>query len=89
LEVVVLVVGLESLQEVSLLSVLPPRAQYGDGRIHSFEIERRDSPRAFFRGFGPPQGREGWFPHGGYHGGVRGGSFGRKDGLVCANPTFQ
>jgi hypothetical protein len=34
-------------------------------------------------------GREGWFPHGGYRSGVRGGSFGRKDGLVCANPTFE
>jgi hypothetical protein len=67
----------------------PPRAQYGDGRIRSFEMERRDSPRAFFRGFGPPPGREGWFPHGGYRGGVRGASFGRKDGLVCANPTFE
>jgi hypothetical protein len=67
----------------------PPRAQYGDGRIHSFEMERRDGPRALFRGFGPPPGREGWFPHGGYRGGVRGGSFGRKHGLVCANPTFE
>jgi hypothetical protein len=67
----------------------PPRAQYGDGRIHSFEMEKRESPRAFFRGFGPPPGREGWFPHGGYRGGVRGGSFGRKDGLVCVNPTFE
>jgi hypothetical protein len=67
----------------------PPRAQYRDGRIHSFEMERRDSPWAFFHGFGPPLGREGWFPHGGYRGGVRGGSFGRKDGLVCANPTFE
>jgi hypothetical protein len=28
----------------------PPRAQYGDGRIRSFEMERRDNPRAFFRG---------------------------------------
>jgi hypothetical protein len=52
-------------------------------------MKRRDSPRAFFRGFGPPPGREGWFPHGSYCGGVRGGSFGRKDGLVCANPTFE
>jgi hypothetical protein len=25
----------------------------------------------------------------GYHGGVCGGSFGRIDGLVCANPTFE
>jgi hypothetical protein len=48
-------------------------------------MERRDSPRAFFRGFGPPPGREGWFPRGG----VRGGNFGRKDGLVSANPTFE
>jgi hypothetical protein len=67
----------------------PPRAQYGDGRIHSFKMERRDGPRAFFHGFGPPPGREGWFPRGGYCGGVRGGSFGRKYGLVCANPTFE
>jgi hypothetical protein len=67
----------------------PPRAQYGDGRIHTLEMERRDGPRAFFHGFGPPPGREGWFPHGGYRGGVRGGSFGRKDGLVCANPIFE
>jgi hypothetical protein len=52
-------------------------------------MERRDNPWAFFRGFGPPPGREGWFPHGGYRGGVRGASFGRKDGLVCANPTFE
>jgi hypothetical protein len=66
----------------------PPRAQYGDGRIRSFEMERRDSPQAFFCGFGPPPGREGWFPHSGYRGGVHGGSFGRKDCLVCANPTF-
>jgi hypothetical protein len=41
-----------------------------------------------FHGFGTPPVREGWFPHGGYSGGVRGASFGRKDGLVCANPTF-
>jgi hypothetical protein len=67
----------------------PPRVHYGDGRSRSFDKERRDSPRAFFRGFGPPLGREGWFPHGGYRGGVRGGSFSRKDGLVCANPTFE
>jgi hypothetical protein len=65
----------------------PPRAQYGDGRSRSFEVERRDSPRYSFHGFGPPLGREGWFPHSGYRGGVRGGSFDRKDGLACANPT--
>jgi hypothetical protein len=67
----------------------PSRAQYGDGRIRSFEMERRDGPQAFFRGFGPPLGREDWFPHGGYRGGIRGGSFGRKDSLVCANHTFK
>jgi hypothetical protein len=38
---------------------------------------------------GPPPSREGWFPHGGYHGGDRGGSFGGKDVLDCANPTFE
>jgi hypothetical protein len=63
----------------------PSRAQYGDGRIRSFEMRRRDSPRAFFRGFGPPPRREDWFSRGG----VRGGIFGRKDGLVCAKPTFE
>jgi hypothetical protein len=63
----------------------PPLAQYGDMRIHSFEMEKRDNPWAFFRGFGSPPGREGWFPLGD----VRGGSFGRKDGLVCADPTFE
>jgi hypothetical protein len=49
----------------------------------------RGGPRVFFRGFGPPPGSEGWFPLSGYRGGVRGGSFGRKDGLVHANPTFE
>jgi hypothetical protein len=34
----------------------PSCAQYGDGRSRSFEIERRDDPRFFFRGFGPPPG---------------------------------
>jgi hypothetical protein len=67
----------------------PSRAQYGDGRSCSFEMKGRDSPQAFFRDFGPPPGREGRFPHGGYRGGVRGGSFGKKDGLVCANPTLE
>jgi hypothetical protein len=67
----------------------PSRVQYGNGRSRSFEMERRDDPRFSFRGFGPPLGRQGWFPRSGYQGGVRGGSFGRKDGLVCANPTFE
>jgi hypothetical protein len=67
----------------------PPCVQYGDGRSHSFEMVRRDGPRYFLRGFGPPPGRGGWFSHSGYRGGVRGGSFGRKHGLVCANLTFK
>jgi hypothetical protein len=37
----------------------PPRVHYGDGRSRSFEKERRDVPRAFFHGFGPPPGRGG------------------------------
>jgi hypothetical protein len=32
-------------------------------------MERRDGPWYSFRGFGPPLGREGWFPHSGYRGG--------------------
>jgi hypothetical protein len=36
-----------------------PRVHYEDGRSRSFEKERRDSPWVFFRGFGPPPGREG------------------------------
>jgi hypothetical protein len=52
-------------------------------------MERRDGPRSSFRGFGPPLVREGWFPRSGFRGGVRGGSFDRKDVLDCANPTFE
>jgi hypothetical protein len=48
-------------------------------------LERRDGPRFSFRGFSPPLVREGWF----LRGGVCGGSFGRKDVLDCANPTFE
>jgi hypothetical protein len=48
----------------------PPRAQYGDGRSRSLELERRDGPRSSFCGFGPPLVSEGWFPRHGYHGGV-------------------
>jgi hypothetical protein len=67
----------------------PPRAQYRDGRSRRFELERRDGPRSSFRSLGPPPVREGWFPHSGYCGGVRGGSFGRSDVLDCADPTFE
>jgi hypothetical protein len=52
-------------------------------------MERRDGPQSSFRGFGPPLVREGWFPHSGYHGGVRGSIFCWKDVLDRANPTFE
>jgi hypothetical protein len=29
------------------------------------------------------------FPHSGYRGGVRGGSFDRRDALECVNPTLE
>jgi hypothetical protein len=51
-------------------------------------MERRNGPRSSFRGFGSPLVREGWFPYSGYHGGVQGESFGRRDVLDCANPTL-
>jgi hypothetical protein len=49
-------------QEVVVARRSPPRAQYGDGRSLSFEMERRDGPWSSFRGFDPPPVREGWFP---------------------------
>jgi hypothetical protein len=52
-------------------------------------MEKRDGPRSSFHGFGLPPVREGWFPHSGYLGGIRGGSFDMRDILVRANPTFE
>jgi hypothetical protein len=52
-------------------------------------MERTNDPLSSFRGFGPPLVREGWFPHSGYHGGVRGGSFDRRNVLDCANLTLE
>jgi hypothetical protein len=52
-------------------------------------MERRNSPQSSFHGFGPPLVREGWFPRGGYRGGIRGGSFDRRDVLDCSNPTLE
>jgi hypothetical protein len=52
-------------------------------------MERRDGPWSSFHGFCPPLVREGCFPHGGYHGGVRGASFSKKYVLACANHTFE
>jgi hypothetical protein len=67
----------------------PPCTQYRDGKRRSFEIERRNGTRSSFCGFGPPPVREGWFPHSGYRGGVRGGSFDRTNALDCVNPTLE
>jgi hypothetical protein len=39
----------------------PPRVHYGDVRSHSFEKERRDGPRAFFRGLVLLQAERGGF----------------------------
>jgi hypothetical protein len=65
-----------------------PRAQYGDGRVVALRW-RGGTVHGLPFGFGPPSVREGWFPHSGYHGGVRGGSFGKRDVLDCANPTLE
>jgi hypothetical protein len=67
----------------------PPCAQYEGGRSHKFDMVRRNGPQYSFRGFRPPQAIEGWFPRSGYHGGIRGGSFDRRDVLDCANPTLE
>jgi hypothetical protein len=52
-------------------------------------MDRMNGPRSSFRGFGPPLIKEGWFPRSGYRGGVRGGSFDRRDVFDCANPTLE
>jgi hypothetical protein len=67
----------------------PPRPQYESGRSRSFEMDRRNGPWSSFHGFRPPLARQGWFPSGGSHGGFCGGSFDRRDDLVCANPTLE
>jgi hypothetical protein len=82
-EVVVLVVGLESLQVVNLLGILLLVLSMGMGGVVAFS----------WRG-GTVNGlpfvvREGWSRHNGYHDGIHGGSFGRRDVLDCANPTLE
>jgi hypothetical protein len=52
-------------------------------------MERRNGPLSSFRGFRPPPAREGRFPRIGYRGGVRRGSFVRRDDMDCANPTLE
>jgi hypothetical protein len=87
-EVMVLVVGLESLQVASLLGVLPLMLNTGM-RTRSFEMERRNGSRSSFRGFGPPPVREGWLPHSGHHCGVRGGSFDRRNVWIVLTPLWS
>jgi hypothetical protein len=82
--VVVLVVGLESLQEVSLLDILPLEFTTGMGGVVALRCRGGTVHELSFVVLVLLQ-VEGWFPRGC----VRGGSFGRKDGLVCANPTFK
>jgi hypothetical protein len=88
-EVMVLVVGMVSLQVVSLLEVLPLVLNTGMGGVVALRWRRRDGPLSSFRGFGPPLVREGRFPRSGYRGGVCLGSFGWKGVLDCAIPTFE
>jgi hypothetical protein len=88
LEVMVLVVGLESLQEVRLLGILPLKFTTGMGGVVALRRRGETVHGLSFVVLVLLQA-EGWFPHCGYRGGVHGGSFGRKDGLVCANPTFE
>jgi hypothetical protein len=89
LEVVLLVVGLESQQVASLLGILPLEFTTGMGGVVAFRRRGGTIHGSPFVVLVLLSGREGWFPRSGYRGGVRGGSFGRKDGLVCANPTFE
>jgi hypothetical protein len=67
LEVVVLGVGLESLQEISLLSVPPPLVlNTGMGGVVALRWRGRTVHGFSFYGFGPLPVRDGWFPHSGY-----------------------
>jgi hypothetical protein len=83
-EDVVLVVGLESLQVVCLLGVLPLMLNTGMGGVVALRWRG-----GTVHGFGSPPVREGWFPHSGYHGRVRGGSFDRRNVLDCTNLTLE
>jgi hypothetical protein len=66
LEVVLLVVGLESQQVVSLLSILPLEFTTGMGGVVASRRRGGTVHGVVFHGFGPPPGIEGWFPRSGY-----------------------
>jgi hypothetical protein len=79
------VVGMVSLVVFSSLDIPRLMLKMIGGRSRSFELERSNNPWSSFRGIRSPPTRQGWFPHGG----VRGGSLGRRDDLDCANPTLE
>jgi hypothetical protein len=79
------VVELESLQEVSLLGVLPLVLNTGMGGSIALRWRGGTVHGPSFVVLILLQVER----VGSLMCGVRGGSFGRKDGLVCANPTFE
>jgi hypothetical protein len=89
LEVVVLVVGLESLQVVRLLGVPPLEFTTGMGGVVALRRRGGTFHGLSFVVLVLLQAERGGSLRGGYRGGVRGGSFGRRDALVGANPTFE
>jgi hypothetical protein len=89
LEVVVLVVGLESQQVVSLLGVLPLVFSTGMGGAVALRWRGGTVHGLPFVVLVLLQLERVGSLMVVISGGVHGGSFGRKDGLVCANPTFE
>jgi hypothetical protein len=87
--VAVLVVSLESQQVVSLLGVLPLVFNTGMGGVVALRWRGGTIHGSPFVVLVLLQAERVWFPQSGCRGRVRGGSLGRKDGLVCANPTFE
>jgi hypothetical protein len=87
--VVVLVVGMRSLQVVSLLNVSPLVRNTRMGGVIALRWKGETVHGLPFVVLVLPQLERGWFPHSGYRGGVRGGSFDRRDALDCANPTLE
>jgi hypothetical protein len=92
-EVVVLVVGPESLPIVSFLGALPLVLNMRMGGVIAWSWKGGTVHGFPFRGFGPPLVSEGWFPHNGSHGGSM---FDRMDRCIdrhgrmnVANPTFK
>jgi hypothetical protein len=89
LEVVVLVIGLESLQEVSLLGILSLVFNAGMGGVIALIWRGGTVHGTPFVVLVLLQVERVGSPHSGYRGGVHGGSFGRKDGLDCVTPVLS